>query len=147
MRDELIRFETAKLAKEKGFNILTYGSDYYIEYLEDEVFDDPRKGYEVTLNRKGDVICGKANYISVKYNKWLAPTQSLLKKWLREVHGYNLVVEHSKSHTVETFSNNSRKKIFDKWKISFDGKCYGENFNSYEEALEEGLHQVLVLIK
>lgn len=58
MKDQLIEFETAKLAKEKNFDI---NCDKY------------------TIDGK---IVGCGNMVG-KYN---APTQSLLQKWLREKH-------------------------------------------------------------
>lgn len=63
MREELITFETAVLAKEKGFDIKT-----------DEYFSSDTK---VT---------------SVSYNEYAAPSQSLLQRWLREEHDIDVLV-------------------------------------------------------
>lgn len=57
MKEELITFETAKLAKEKGF-------DWY---------DD-------------DTVCAGYDGKNDEKNVILSPTQSLLQKWLRETH-------------------------------------------------------------
>lgn len=115
MKEQLISFETAKLAKEKGF------------YIEDQ-----------------------NNHIP-KYN---LPTQSLLQKWLREVH----------NSFIEVGIHSPKNKYFTKKNLRYfvEINYYGKNFNlemtnkedflktnikSYEEALEIGLQEALKLIK
>jgi hypothetical protein len=63
MKEQLISFETAKLAKEKGF-------------------DNDSANYYVTSGRL-NVVNGE--------DMFDAPTQSLLQKWLREKHDINVV--------------------------------------------------------
>ena len=74
MKEELITFETAKLAKEKGFDIEVL-NHYNHEYSYDkaEIFQDDVKNSELE---------------SYEYS---APTQALLQKWLREVHEINVI--------------------------------------------------------
>lgn len=60
MKEELITLETAKLAKEKGFDVAT---EFGYGYVED-----------------GSL----SNYYTNEYHELKAPTQSLLQKWLRE---------------------------------------------------------------
>jgi hypothetical protein len=129
MKDTLISFETAKLAKEKGFY-----------HMEANVFGDNKAyslGDEALINaHEGNVVEG---YI-------LAPTQSLLQKWLRDEHG--LIVE---SQICSTF----RKGTYS-WVIFKLRSKLGEHHPrvedldkeqaSYEEALEIGLFQALKLI-
>ena len=68
MEDTRIKFETAKLAKEKGFNeILSYH------------YDKTGIIQNVTTNNE------KLDY------GYSAPTQSLLAKWLREEHNIHLI--------------------------------------------------------
>src|SRR5690242_4927335 len=89
MKDQIISFETAKLAKEKGFRIPTL---YHFEQNHNagipfiEVID------EVFPNQIGESQLG---YIlqPIEWNgggwvldKISAPTQSLLQRWLREIH-------------------------------------------------------------
>ena len=71
MEDTIITFETAKLAKKKGFNEIC---QYYYE-----IFDKP-----ITLQR---MPCSN----SEGYEQPTAPTQSLLAKWLREEHNIHLI--------------------------------------------------------
>ena len=68
MKDQLISFETAKLAKEKSFNEKT--PEYY--------------------NSQTKVT-------STSYNEIPAPTQSLLQKWLREKHDIFVSVEEGRN--------------------------------------------------
>lgn len=128
MKDELVSFETAKLAKEKGFNIeqaeFGLGHRYYdsnseIRYGSIKEYDD-----------------------SIYYP---APTQSLLQRWLRET-------QHL--HIVPIFIHQENDDI--DYHISIidyrEGRTRMRNagFNkrwTYEQALEKGLIEALNLIK
>jgi hypothetical protein len=63
MKEQLITFETAKLAKEKGFNISNSGVFY---------------------TKKGDTVLDNPIDKFVWGGKYPASTQGLLQKWLRE---------------------------------------------------------------
>lgn len=122
MTEQLITFETAKLAKEKGLPQLNNG----IYYTKDK--EHCLVGWGIDNLRE-----------------YSAPTQSLLQKWLREVHKVNIGL---------TFHQSNGSDISYDYCIHFP---YGSqttvtnwtqnNFVSYEEALEEGLQEVLKLIK
>ncbi|WP_394749599.1 hypothetical protein [Spongiimicrobium salis] len=68
MKEQLISFETAKLAKEKGFN---------------EVVIDNYGPMESILWK------GQHKNSELRYLEYSAPTQSSLQKWLRDKHGIN----------------------------------------------------------
>ena len=114
MEEQLISFETAKLAKEKGFNI--------------------RPDVYTSFEPNGD------SYGCNKYEEEIiAPTQSLLQKWLRELTKKHIVI-------VEL-------SVDEKYKVNvWDGMCTefrswrDKDFNNYEDALELGLQQALKLI-
>src|SRR5210317_1331625 len=85
MKEQLISFETAKLAKKKGFS-------HKVSYF---FYKDGSKGYmsdigEFVPNCEAD---WNNTYEEIHKDKCSAPTQSLLQKWLREEH--NLHVELS----------------------------------------------------
>jgi len=117
MKDELVSFETAKLAKEKGFDI-------YQPYR----YDDEKRIYH-----------GRDQTFNIN-----APTQSLLQKWLREVHNIHIQVH---------FINNSyllKIKYFEKESIvdfNIKNYRYKTRYKTYEEALEVALLEALKLIK
>ena len=119
MEEQLITFETAKLAKEKGFDIRVKCS-----YVKGRLFRRTK--------RKRD----NWNKFDDKY--YSAPTQSLLQKWLREtrlVNNYSIVVTvHFTSFSQYWFDINNGKKT-------------GDKFDTYEEALEKGLQEALKLIE
>lgn len=132
MEEQLVSFETAKLAKEKGF----VGSTTY-EY----------KSADSTSHRE---------YIPHNYNSrglLSAPTQSLLQRWLREVHKIN--VEVSYFPNIEKYRTSFVPIDLKKPKDykSYDS-CYASRkdylsqtrHDSYENALEEGLQGALKLI-
>ena len=126
MQEDLVALETAKLAKEKGF-------DWVCEYYY-EIFDNP-----VTIQRFN-------NSNKEGYKQPSAPTHSLLQKWLRVVNKIHIHItewEFEKWYFEITDGRNSpvkrvRTKIEDGIEWEFD---------SYEEALEVGLQEALKLIK
>lgn len=96
MKDEKITLETAKLLKKKKFDIPVHTS--YTEYLIDLSGDpdepdnhDVKKG-EVEINtfyfKNNDKSFG--DYSCKNYTMYAAPTQSLVQKWLREVHNVDV---------------------------------------------------------
>jgi hypothetical protein len=75
MKDQLISFETAKLAKEKGFN----QGFPYMKYVWNDNTGDYIGHFASTVN------------FTVSVSWVSAPSQSLLQKWLREEKGMNIV--------------------------------------------------------
>lgn len=121
MEDTLINFETAKLAKEKGFT-------------------DDISGY---YDEKG--ILQKHFGLIRAFCK--APTQSLLQKWLREVHKINVssdLWDYLGEKQLCTYQYNILKIDPNSDYIKSHKPKPG---TSYEEALETGLQKALKLIK
>lgn len=121
MQEEIISFETAKLAKEKGFN---WECEYGFLKQENNIEDHE-------IKHKNDL------YLIDCINEYLyAPTQSLLQKWLREVH---------KIYCDPILRPNLRYS----WEINTLSyiDVSEKSFETYEEALEIGLQQALKLIK
>ena len=122
MQEQLVSFETAKLARDRGFT----------EYVENEYDSNGRLRFDHSTN---------AYYVVKRANDSIsiasAPTQSLLQRWLREVH---------KIHVESRVSNVSgyffRIKEYPANKIHLDSR-----YKTYELALEAGLLAALKLIK
>ena len=125
MKDELISFETAKLAKEKGFN-------EYCKYVHD-TFDNIEEWDDGDEKHKNSY-----KNASVYYS---APTQSLLQKWLREVHGIYIDV---KIDTIGIRNDKYAKRVY---KLETEIPLFNYKYQKYEEALEAGLQEALKLIK
>jgi len=66
-------------------------------------------------------------------------TQSLLQKYLREVHNINVLVEVGWKDGKFIYG-------YSLW-VGFKDNFYEEKYNTYEEALQEGLIRGLNLIK
>ena len=114
MIEQLVEFETAKLAKERGFNEECW--DYY---------------------DNGGVSRPNITKVSNKMKLISAPTQSLLQKWLREVHNIKLTVMFRENSITGTES----------WDWLIKGiDVFYKRFKTYEEALEKGLIEALKLI-
>ena len=133
MNEELIKFKTAKLAYEKGFNVF-YQSKYYdvngndwYGLIDAFPFGEPKKDGEL-------------------YSKC---PQSLIQKWLREEHGINIFM---------SFKPNVKKWDFIPYFMSMNGKEYikynseylklhkERKYDTYEEALEDGIYESLQML-
>ncbi len=131
MEDELIKFETAKLAKEKGFNYNCYcGYD---------------KNGEIYRPHYWELSC-ETNMIVLKESDldedviYLRPTQSSLKQWLREVHKIHVENTHEGNDTFIC-----RVREGNNIKLNFISKL--SERHGFAKVLEEGLQEGLKLIK
>ena len=121
MKEQLISLDTAKLAKEKGFDEIT----------------------ALVYNTYYGKIMGNIN--SLKHSDGdnpiiSLPEQALLQKWLREEHKIIVFVNPFKDHASDLNNNEIYKYCI--WNNSI-----GAEFkDTYEEALEIGLQEALKLI-
>ena len=129
MKKQPISFETAKLAKEKEFDIKT---THY--YLVDE------KKHILNISKEYSIEGLNWNVRSTRIS---APTQSLLQKWLREVHDIDISIRLNQFGYGYMYAINNIKSCENI--IELKG---GPNYKwTYEEALEVGLQEALKLIK
>lgn len=130
MKEQLISFDTAKLAKEKGFNIRC--NDFINIYnAEDELMGFIGDNFDEKYSVAEDFI------------DYFIPGQSLLQKWLREVHNIILVI--APIHETEDI-----KSLIKYWYYIIDVEDDSEEedfYGSWEQALEFGLQESLKLIK
>lgn len=127
MKEDYVSFETANLAKDKGFKI--WSSFRY----------DRNNELSLTPSVKQIIIEGK--FTELKQPSFtFAPTQSLLQKWLREIHGISIDV-----NTMHEGNYGYNINILkDKHYLYEEGK---DNVGNYEETLEIALQKALQLIK
>ena len=142
LKEKLISYETAKLAKEKGFK---NACDWFVnkdnEYIFMPDFMYPNNS-EFTYDPENDpeVI----EWEEMMKTLFLAPTQSLLQRWLRENYKFNPCI-------IRVFKNDE----FHHWVgfhtlISMDNMylvSQQKECATYEEALEESLLEALKSIK
>ena len=114
MEEKLISLETAKLAKEKGYYNLT--KNIFL--------------YDINLCLQNTTECYVVHFMDKK-NHILAPTQSLLQRWLREVHKIHIIISSPQEGI---------------WKYHIPNIGGLDDFSTYEEALEEGLLKALKMI-
>lgn len=149
MEDTLISFETAKLAKEKGFEPSVSNHIYNEEGKLLSPID------HMGLIREQDCI---QDYFKIIKSYPNACTQSLLQKWLREVHNCFIDILPHKDGDSKNKQWKSKKDVFWTVEVNYYGKIFEieltdesdfiQHFNnSYEEALEIGLQEALKLIK
>jgi len=136
MVDQLITFETAELAKEKGFD---EESLYFYEG------DDTGNSYKdlYRTDRAPGVNCGEKSKNSLNRFNCAAPTQSLLQKWLREKHGIFLIISLDITNSwIWEIRSGYPEASYNKETI-----YSGNSYQRYEEALENALQKALTLIK
>jgi len=144
MKDERITLETAKILKEKNFNIWVYGS--ITEYVKTQKDPEYPEGGGPFGWEKGErdiqptnYFCnnhGGCDYSNKKYKMYAAPTQSLVARWLREVHEIFVFVNY-RSFGVKECNG---------WyyHIGKSPDHYSDDqFKTYEEAMEVGLGEGL----
>ena len=154
MQEQLVSFETAKLAKNKGFDEIC--TSHYVNEKPFYSVDEPKQLFNTVLrygNRKetyestsvlwfkNSDLHYKDNSEKFRFNKgYTAPTQSLLQKFLREKHNIIIIVDKIDSTLNSGFYYNIYSVLVE--------NNYGIlEFKTYEEALEKGLFEALKLIK
>lgn len=170
IQEDLISYETALLAKSKGFNIptidyfkqdagymvipgtsekhergkwveegLIISDDYYNQILTLEDFKSDWNNVEI------DEQCKKYYYLDLISR----PTQALLAKWLRDVHKLGVFVDCTTYVPEGSKLNNSYYWFITD--VEYRGiynvdDLESEYYDTYEQALEEGLKAALKLI-
>lgn len=140
MKEDLISFDTAKLAKEKGFD---WGCNHFytsakkpyatrgFEYRSDAYVEDCNwnNGFGSYPTKASDVLCS-------------APTQSLLQRWLREEQDIDVYIVPNgiaKKQGINLYHPCL-------WvKGDYQSEMHSEGV--FENALEIGLQEALKLIK
>ena len=131
MTDQLVSLETAILAKEKGYNQNPYKTDnaYGPEYTD---------GSSIKLR--------SSSLFNPDSNTAVAPTQSLLQKWIREIHIIVVTVyANASGYCYELHYSPVRGGTHIK-DSEFTGPNDSGCWNTYEEALEVALYEALKLI-
>ena len=124
MEEQLISFETAVLAKEKGFKIPTP-----VMYKGNERSYGHNNEWGIDEKR----LDGEFPY---RNQQWYSiPTQSGLQKWLREKHNIHLIAY-----------KNINIDGYDWCFITTDSITNINSYKTYEEALEVGLQEALNFI-
>lgn len=150
MQEQIVGFEVAKLAKDKGFKELCL--NYYFEDGELRenkiVTTNGYYGEEVTfeyeelienwndkfLTKKDGSRCFGCPKARGYFETFSAPQQSVLQRWLREVHNVHIEIYFNyKKYYAAIFGKNEAKDV------EFE-------YETYEKALEGGLFKAFELI-
>lgn len=132
MKEQIVSFETAKLAKELGFNWKV--RTYYGHVCNPHIAYD-KEDYSIPVDFNSDDYKGLIS----------APTQSLLYKWIRDVHKHYIKI-HVCSIVPHDYGKYCVCNIFD-ISTGSDNLLTCIKHETYEKALEYGLYCALNLIK
>lgn len=153
MQEPLVSSETAKLAKEVGFNIpqnkmYSFGCILLENHKSIKFHNgDKNECANIPHDWNNTISQTKTQYFS-------APTQALLQQWLRDVHKIDVIVLPSTTKpniyicTLFQHYTIDGKMIVDKVSVidvMIDGKI--GIWSKYENALETGLQEALKTIK
>lgn len=142
MKEQLVKFETAKLAKEKEFDLETLR--FYTK-PNSKMFglDEKGRSYSIKNTPKKLYKCGEHAALNIQ-SVYPAPTQSLLQRWLRETHNLHIALNIGLPHknTIMFYSN-----VIIFGTVTHKSKFKSNFYKTYEEALEIGLQEALKLIK
>lgn len=142
MKEQLISFETAFAAKEKGFPQNKTLRDSYYNF-EGELNGDVTKYLQSTFWKEKDNI--------KKFSNVAAPTQSLFQKWLREKHNLVVLITYPHTNTNRVEGINSVMFNIEIYTLKGGDALKTYTFikftDNYEQALEAGLNRALKLIK
>ena len=132
MKEQLITFETAKLANEKGFKEKTL-----------EGYVVPPEFYG---EKTGQLTNSGSGYHKDMIGLIAAPTQSILQRWLRELHKKIVLVKfHCDGDNYEDVRYIVEVSEFEHFKTH--DSFVSTEFSNYEKCLEKGLFEALKLIK
>lgn len=127
MKEKLIEFNTAKLLKEKGFDIRT--DNVFLQYIFVDITSRDNINYDSCKDLKG---------------VYFQPSQSLAQKWIREVHEIHIEIrnyieyKYKIIYLTPTFNKRGTQIL------SVTGSKY---YNNYEDCMEQALIESLTLIK
>lgn len=126
IKEEYVSFEIAKLLKDKGFN-----KPLFTFYVTDK--DKKESTFQIMAFTDDTIDNNRSEFC------YLAPTQQMAMRWLREKHLLHISLDMMNGGTwMYEISDIS---------IPFDGgiisKAYEENCKSYEKAVEEAIKYCL----
>ena len=128
-KEDFVPLEVAKLLKEKGFNEYC-GAYYHLNW--DDMTEE--ECFEIASDH--DFKNGNNEY------RVGAPTLYEAQKWLREEHNIHIRIdcwgENDWCYILYEFTKGSVHKV-----VNYSYQCY---YNSYEDALKDGILEALTLI-
>ena len=138
IEEQFVSFETARLLKEAGFDAPCRGV-----YVTDRTGYYEFREYD-NKQTKDDLLWNIEDGFQYEY---LAPTQALAARWLREVHHLNVYA----CFDYVCFDDGERKWFFMRENTMINDYtsvyCSIISYDSYEQALEAGLQEAVKLIK
>ena len=137
IKDELITYNTAVLAKDKGFaGIKSQCNNWYYK-------DGSLENNRAISGYKG--LKSWNEWEHTQGIRWDAPTQSLLQRWLREKH--KLPIEVKIDIATEGVVRKYAYRVVDINKKPIHQQLHWYGFDTYELALETALLEALKRIK
>lgn len=147
MQEQLVSFETAKLLKEKGFDVECR------TYFDEKKFKQKPVKFFGELNANALTVWSDKLKKNISANLISCPTQSLAQKWLREIHhimiqiDFNSIPLTEKEYGYGVFILSNINDIDEtkwEWHVLDITDIW---YKSYDEALEVGIVEALKIIQ
>jgi hypothetical protein len=131
MTEKLVTYKTAVLLKEKGFNVPCY--EFYLIDTQ-ALYEDGDIFEKTNHNEFPDIVS--------------APKQSLVQKWMREIHGFIVLIQYDRFAKYSSFILDSKLEWHEYNSEFTSGIDYGTAYcETYEECLEQSILHSITLIK
>jgi len=157
MTEELVTFETAKLAKEKGFDEECHHSwEWYVvadrpygpvahQYTHIDIREFGEETFRMFKERPDlyEKVCGPHRNSDLPSILYARPTQALLERWLREKHGIMAGI-----FVVERMGKiiGFRRCVIQMDKVDRNAALPRNEYETVEVALEAALQEALKLL-
>lgn len=132
MKEQIVTFETAKTAKEKGFSSIEVLTYFYTN-PRSKMFGLDEHGRPYKIKNTSNKLYKVGEHAALKIENVIeATTQSLLQKWLRDEHNIDCIVSpfmgKRKIHGYHSYIC-----MGESWEL------IGYSYTNYEDALELSL--------
>lgn len=153
IQEDLITFETAVLAKSKGFDLETL---HFYTKPNSKMFgiDEHYRNYPIKNISKKLYRVGVHAVLNIE-NIYYASSHSLLAKWLRDVHNIVIIMDYATHQDDEPIGHITYYCMINKFTPEIFTSSFDEGseddgiteyYDTYEQALEQGLQIALKLI-
>lgn len=128
IKNNFVSYKTAKKLLKLGFNSECFA------------------GYDMENHK--ELFVGFDEYDGEIFNREYyipAPLYQQVLQWLREIHNINIIINYDYSYSMdkEYYSYRIRRLDSDK----FIQETFGETYNTYKQAIQEGINQALSSIE
>ena len=153
VKENIVSFDTAKKLKENGFPQCAIGMVYTLGnfpvYWEKWNNDDSWWEEQTPIEGSGVLLNMSSSLVHYELNTDMAisaPTFTLVTRWLREEKGIDILPYRKNNHGFYGTKKYTLFMVFDKLNNTENVGYNGNDYDSFDEAIEAGIQKALELI-